>query len=61
MRTRLDELLDRFAALAGALAIDPALPRPIVREVAQRCGWGARTIAQPLLPSGIRHGAPWGL
>lgn len=61
MRTRLAELLDRFDALAGALAIDATPARPIVHEVARRCGWGARTTAEPLLPSGIRHGVPWGL
>ncbi len=59
MTTRADELVassDRFAD-ACALSID----RSLVHELAIACGWGARSIAAPLLPSSVSHGVPWGL
>lgn len=56
--TRWDELAAAFDRLAGAFAIDD---RDELAAAVARSGWGNRSIAAPLLPSGVRHGVPWSL
>jgi len=54
-----DELLQSFAkvaAIAGAEDEHGAL-RPLL----DACGWGTRDVGEPLLPSGVRHGVPFGV
>jgi hypothetical protein len=58
MRTRWHELAAPFERLAELLEVDD---RDLLARVVARCGWGDRTITAPLLPSGVRHGVPWGL
>ena len=58
MMTRGDELADAFGRLATRLEVDD---REVLAQVVARAGWGARPITAPLLPSGVRHGVPWGL
>jgi hypothetical protein len=59
MPVRFDELAAVLSRAADALGM--TAPLPLVRELAARCGWGERDVSQPLLPSGIRHGVPWGV
>lgn len=60
MAVRADELVGAFARLASALDVDDP-DAALVRALAVRCGWGARPLDAPLLPSGVRHGVPWGV
>jgi hypothetical protein len=60
MTTRADELLVAYDALAARLGT-PARDRDLIRALAVRAGWGARSVHAPLLPSGISHGVPWEL
>lgn len=56
---RFEELaatFSRVAAIAGAEA-DPA----VLRALADACGWGRRLTTEPLLPSGVSHGVPYGI
>ncbi|MDB4964059.1 MAG: hypothetical protein JWP01_4058 [Myxococcales bacterium] len=57
---RADEIAASYQRLAAAIGAD-ARDVDVVRELAIRCGWGARSTAAPLLPSGMSHGVPWGL
>ena len=58
MKTRWDELAAQLRPLADAFALgDLAL----ARDLADRAGWGQRPVDAPLLPSGLRHGVPWGV
>lgn len=59
MPTRADELLASADRLAHACGV--AIDRELVHALAIRCGWGARPVSAPLLPSGVSHGVPWGL
>lgn len=58
MRTRWDELAEPFDRLSRALGVGD---REHLRSIVDHVGWGARSVDEPLLPSGIRHGVPWGL
>jgi hypothetical protein len=58
--TRADELVAAYRRLATALACERHHVE-LVRDLAICCGWGSRSTLDPLLPSGIRHGVPWGL
>jgi hypothetical protein len=59
VKTRWDELAAPFDALAAELRVDA--DRELLARIVQRCGWGARGVDEPRLPSGVRHGVPWGL
>lgn len=61
MATRADEMIAPFARLRDALGVSFDGDETALRALARVCGWGDRTTTSPLLPSGIRHGAPWGL
>ncbi len=58
MITRGDELARAFDRIAEPLALRG---REVLGRVVARTGWSARPITAPLLPSGVRHGVPWGL
>ena len=58
-RTRWDELAAPYDRLAAALGTGEH--RAVLERLVVRCGWGARSTREPLLPSGVRHGVPWGL
>jgi len=60
VRTRWDELAAPFDQLAGAFGVG-AGDRALLAKLALRGGWGARPVTAPRLPSGVRHGVPWGL
>ena len=61
MRTRWDELAAPYDRLAAALGVGGGDDRALLARLVARCGWGARATSEPLLPSGVRHGVPWGL
>lgn len=64
MATRADEMIEPFVRLAATAGFDDAScaeAELTLRALAHECGWGPRATTAPLLPSGIRHGAPWGL
>lgn len=61
MATRADEMIAPFVRLRDALGLSLDADEITLRALAHVCGWGARATTSPLLPSGIRHGAPWGL
>ncbi len=58
MRTRWDELAAPFDRLAVELGVGD---RALLAAIVARSGWGTRAVTAPLLPSGVRHGVPWGL
>ncbi len=60
-RTRWDELAEPYDRLVAALGVGGGDARAMLEELVARCGWGARATSAPLLPSGVRHGVPWGL
>jgi hypothetical protein len=61
--TRYEELEAPFARISRAVGLERGLGSrlSLLRELTSLCGWGERSVDRPLLPSGIRHGAPWGV
>ena len=56
---RADELLEAFERTSGVVGSGD--PTGVLRPLVEACGWGTRAIEAPLLPSGVRHGVPFGI
>lgn len=56
---RVDELLEAFERTNDVVRAGDRTG--VLRPLALACGWGTRAIDAPLLPSGVRHGIPFGI
>lgn len=53
--------MDRFEELAAAFTRVAGRREEILRPLADACGWGRRSTSEPLLPSAVSHGVPYGI
>lgn len=56
---RFEELAATFARVAAIAGVE--LDLAVVRQLADACGWGRRETTEPLLPSAVSHGVPYGI
>lgn len=56
---RYAELVATFERVADVAGVGDR--RDVLRELTNACGWGRRAVDAPLLPSGVRHGVPYGI
>ena len=53
--------MDRFEELAATFTRIAGKREDVLRPLADACGWGRRLTSEPLLPSGVSHGVPYGI
>jgi hypothetical protein len=56
---RYEELASTFERVAAICGVSDE--RCVLRPLTDACGWGRRAVSSPLLPSGVRHGVPYGI